>query len=190
MSLAIAQLTRALSNLGDPQSADYSGAGTLAEAPQRLAEAYDSYAQSAVDAGQNKLVAGRVSLMEAVLASVFSVPEQTPLAAAQGIAASHVAYWLGAQFAIGLPPAAAGIGGTGIFSQVISSVVVSAPMADLTAGLARLFAAPSTQAQLRAFDVATVWHAATVAVGISMVGIDTTPPPAGPLPVTLATFVS
>lgn len=190
MALSIPTLTRLLANLGDPESAQYPGAGSLSQAPQRLAEAYDAYARDAVDPGGNPLVSGNVVMMEAVLASVFSVGDQSVLAAAQGIGAAHTAYWLGTTFAPGASPAAVGVGGTGIFSQVVSSVVVAAPAADLVADLVRLFSAPSTQAQLRADEVAQAWHAVTQQVSVTMVGVDTTPPPAGPLPVVLNGFVS
>jgi hypothetical protein len=185
MALKSDVLGQQFARLGDAADPNYTGSGTLLQAPGRLASAYDAYAKSAVDAGGNALVAGNVAAMQASLASVFAVPAQSAAAAAQGIGLAHTAYWMGAVFATGAPPTRPGVGGTGIFSVSLSSVVVAAPAVALVAALTQLFARPSSDAQARAQEIAQAWHGATVTVAFTTTGLDTTPPPAGPLPVVL-----
>lgn len=185
MPLQSALLAQQIARLGNASDPSYPGAGTLLQAPGRLASAYDVYAKNAVDAGGNPLVAGSVAAMQAALALVFAVPAQSAAAAAQGIGLAHTAYWMGAAFATGAPPTRPGVGGTGIFSVSLSSVVVAAPAAALVVALTQMFARPSSDAQARAQEIAQAWHATSLAVMFTTTGLDTTPPPAGPLPVVL-----
>lgn len=185
MTLQSLALAQQIVRLGDVADAAYPGPGTLLQAPGRLASAYDAYAENAVDAGGNFLVAGNIAAMQAALAVVFAVPAQSAAAASQGIGLAHTAYWMGAAFATRAPPKRPGVGGTGIFSVSISSVVVAAPAAALVAALTQLFARPSSDAQARAQEIAQAWHAATLTVLFTTTGLDTTPPPAGPLPIVL-----
>ncbi len=192
MILSLATLTQALQDLGDPTSARYPGDGTLAQAAGRLVGAYDTYASQAVDLGGNKLAAGNTLAMRAALLATFATSMGTVPSAAQAFGAAHTAYWAGAVFTPGAPPppGTPGIaGGNGIFSVVASSVVTVAPGAFLTAALLNLLAAPSTDPASRAQAFAQAWHTCTGQVAVLMVGIDTTPSPAGPLPITATGFI-
>ena len=192
MSLSINTLAQALQDLGDPSSPRYPGDGSLAQAAERLTRAYDAYASQAVDLGGNRLAAGNTAAMQVALTVTFASSINTVAGAAQAFGAAHTAYWAGAVFTPGAPPppGTPGIaGGNGIFSLVASSVVSVAPGAALTAGLLAIFAAPSTHAADRSQELAKLWDRVSKMVTVLMVGIDATPSPAGPLPISATGFV-
>lgn len=192
MSLITSTLAQALQDLGDPSSPRYPGDGSLAQAAGRLTRAYDTYASQAVDLGGNKLAAGNTAAMQAALTVTFASSIGTVASAAQAFGAAHMAYWAGAVFTPGAPPPPGTpgiVGGNGIFSVVASSTVTVAPGAALTAGLLAIFAAPSTRAADRSQELAELWARVTKTVTVTMVGIDATPSPAGPLPITATGFI-
>jgi hypothetical protein len=100
-------------------------------------------------------------------------------------------YWTGAIFAVGTPPspaaACASVGGSGVFGSEITSLVVSVlpnVMFSSLLPVVRSFTR-ETSADDRAKDIAAAMHrATTTAVIVLITGLDTTPGPSGPLPIT------
>lgn len=186
MALQLDKLVARLRALGDRMDAGFPGDGTLAQAAGRLAAAYADYAQDAQDPSGDRLIAGNTLAMQAALAPAFASSVGTPAAGAACFAAAHTAFWQAAPFAIGrlpLPGTPGVVGGSGVFATELSSIVTAAVPGGLQAALTGLFAAPSTKTEERARAIAQAWHASTLAVVVTITGLDVTPPPAGPLPI-------
>lgn len=162
------------------------------EAPFQAAlawtDAYDSYARDATDASNDLVV---VTNRPGFQSALQFTPQGSPPTMAQMFDTAFVAYWTGAVFAIGIPPTPAApcpsIGGNTIFSVEIASLVIAAVPGVLMNLLLPIFAGvtKASTAQQQAQQVASAFHAATTsAVTVLITGLDTTPTPAGPLPIT------
>jgi len=102
---------------------------------------------------------------------------------------AFVTYWTGTVFAVGIPPSPAAqcpsAGGSGIFSSEISAVVVSVAPQVLSRLLIPALAATTASNDEAVSKIAQAFHTATTtAVRVLITGLDTTPSPAGPLPIT------
>lgn len=161
---------------------------TSFQAAMAWTDAYDSYARDAMDASNDRVVVTNRPGFQAALQ--FNSQSGVAPTMAQMFDTAFVAYWTGAVFAIGIPPTPAApcpsIGGNTIFGVEITSLVVAAIPGILMNLLLPVFSGvtKASTAQQQAQQVASAFHAATTsAVTVLITGLDTTPPPAGPLPI-------
>jgi hypothetical protein len=186
--LSAATLKNNLLNMFDPGSAGFLGwPATLNQGITNLANAYQAYAATAWDASNDLVATVNIAGFKAALAAL--VPGSTIAQAAQAFDNAFVAYWTGAVFAIGIVPTPASpcpsVGGTTLWSIEISSVVSVVTPNILKNLLLAEFAVLSADANAKATAIANAFHSATTtAVTVLITGLDTTPPPAGPLPIT------
>lgn len=164
---------------------------TPAAAITNFATAYNNYATQATDISGDNLVTANLAGFQAAITA--SIPPPNPggtlanYATAMGTA--FTAFWTGAIFAIGkIPPS--GIGGTGIFASEITSLVTVVNSAGLQAAILAQLNQQFDNADDAADALADVWHTATTTgVTVLITGLDTTPPPGGPLPILNTNFV-
>lgn len=190
MALSQATLKAELLKLIDQDSPTFIGfPATKEQACENWANAYDVYCQSAQDISNDGLATSNPTGFKNSL--IANLPEGAAGSAALGAAAFEsavVAYWTGATFNIGsLPPG--GIGGTGVFSIEISSVVTEITPNVLYDLLLIEFSKTTFELDMdvKADTLAALFHTfTTTAVIVTISGSDTTPPPpggTGPLPV-------
>lgn len=169
-------------------SADSEASVRRADAAAKWATAFDNYGQSVQNVNSDNFLAppNKVGFQAALS---FTAGSAAGTAAEFGSAWS--AYWTGLTFIIGLPGPINGslecpnIGGNTIFGIIISSAVTAVVPAPLITALTALFGVASTDPAVKAADFANAFHTASVGnVAVLTAGTDTTPPPAGPLPIT------
>lgn len=186
--LNVSKLHTELRKLADPDYSGFKGfPKSIPEARANWTQAYHAYASTAVDASNDMVATTNPAGFQSAL--VFTVPSEVPQGA-QYFDMAFVAYWTGGVFAIGAPPVGApcpSIGGTTMFSTEITSLVTTVVPNILAPLLAPIFA--NVDAKLAVSDrlqqIANAFHTATTtAVKVLITGLDTTPPPAGPLPIT------
>jgi len=159
-------------------------------AEQRWASAYHAYASKAMDASNDMVASANQAGFRSALNFRVAKDSMTPLTIAQQLDLAFVSYWTGATFAVGIPPTPAAkcpsVGGNTIFSTEISSIVQTVIPGTLLAQLTPIVTQKSKAATLSdmAQQYADAFHTATTtAVLVFITGLDTTPPPAGPLSV-------
>jgi hypothetical protein len=195
MALVKATLKDELLKLIDPDDPDFVGhPANSIEFANNWADAYEAYAVSAADASGDPLVtANRAGFVAAL--QLLNSPVGVIATAAASFDSAFVAYWTGAIFAVGTPPTpsspCASVGGNGIWAAEVSSVVALVDAGTLQASMASLLAIPSADPQVKAAALADAFHIATTsAVHVLITGTDTTPPPAGPSPITNTCTIS
>jgi hypothetical protein len=164
---------------------------STAKAEDQWADAYHSYAKDAVDVSGDKLSVSNSVGFRAALQFDAAKAAASPAVIALQFDLAFVTYWTGAVFSVGTPPSPAAkcpsIGGNTLWSVEATSVVVAALPAILLGLLTPIVADHSegvTTAE-KASRYADAFHTATTtAVLVLIAGLDLTPPPAGPLPVT------
>lgn len=194
MTLVVSTLESELLKLFDANNVNFSGyPSTAAAACSNWGNAYDIYAKAATDVSTDPVaIANKALFVSTLQAQMPADPTTgTPVAAANAFDAAFVAYWTAATFAIGVPPTPAAvcpsIGGNTIFAVEATSIVSVVTPAVLANLLLPIFSDVATTgtAQTKAQQIAAAFHTATTtAVMVLITGIDTTPPPAGPLPIT------
>lgn len=170
--------------VGDP--ADGAAAAT------NWANAFDAYAINAEDISGDAVATVFKPLFETTLAAALNVPPASGSAAsaAAGFGAAHIAYWTSGIFAVGtppppVPPGCPNVGGNTIFGIEATSVVLAALAAALIPALTTEFGNLTDDVDAKADALANALHTAcTTEVTVLISGTDTTPPPAGPLPIT------
>jgi hypothetical protein len=155
------------------------------DAEELWAEAYHTYARSAEDVSTD--VAQNLDV-EKFRRELKFRDSRTVSQFAEQLDNAFVAYWSGTVFGLGmLPPGdppCPNVGGSGTFSSEVVSVVVSVTRKKLLLGLLPVLVGPAGTAQAQASRFATVLDFVTkTAVGVEIVGWDTTPPGVGPLPI-------
>lgn len=184
MSLRVEALQDSLRNLLDPSAPGFVPyQPDRGVAAYRLCSAYDVYARDAVDQSGDQLVTANLPGMQQSFASGLS-GSSTANAAAEAFAVAYSVYWIGASFAVGrLPrPGPPTVGGNGIFSTEIASTVLSV-MTDRIYNMMALEFGRLTTGEEKVNGLAAAMHASTiVSVSTTISGLDTSPPPAGPLP--------
>lgn len=183
-----------LRKLIDPDYEGFSGWPATREAAiSNWTNAYDAYAISANDASGDSLLSANKALFEAALLSGMPSDPITGdvTTAATAFESAFTAYWLNATFNITalIPGVAAGtcanVGGTMLFSSELTSIVTSVIPNILKPALIAELAIPSNDGAAKAASLADILHTATTtAVVVTISGLDTTPPPSGPLPIT------
>jgi len=160
---------------------------SYAQAEVRLGHVYHEYASQAVDASGDSLLSSNPSGFRSALR--FSGISKLEFASQMDTAMQS--YWTGAAFGIGSLVVGTGVpcpnvGGTGLFSSEISSLVsVVTPGVMRGALLADPLSLTRNNSMSAAVAFARAMHLATSsAVLVLIAGLDTTPPPGGPLPVT------
>lgn len=185
MALNQALLKSELLKLFDETDPGFAGwPTTIVQAATNFANAYDKYAIQAQDASGEPPLSVNKAGFETALMSI-PVPEVGTAAVSANIFdQAFLAYWTGGSFTFGIPPPT-GVGGTGIFSVELSSVVLSVTPSVLGNLLLPIFSTYSAFAEPQADAIASAFHTATTtAVVVIITGLDTTPPPTGPLPIT------
>jgi hypothetical protein len=156
----------------------------------KWAQAYDSYARQAQDASSDLVLSTN---LPGLIAALNFDGSRSAAELAQQFETGFVAYWTGAVFSVGIPPppvspnGCANVGGNSIFATEIASLVVAVtPGVMLSQLLPELMVVLKDETiESRSNAIAQAMHrATTTAVMVLITGIDTTPPPAGPLPVT------
>lgn len=164
---------------------------TESSAEKRWADAYHSYASQAVDVSNDMVASANSAGFRSALNFKVAKDSRSPLTIAQQLDLAFVAYWTGATFAVGAPPTPAAkcpsIGGNTIFGTEILSLVQTVIPGILLSQLSPVVIQKSKSATLgeMAQKYADAFHTATTtAVLVLITGLDTTPSPAGPLPIT------
>ncbi len=184
-------LVEGLRQICDPTHPNHAFPASRSEAIQRFTDAIvTAYSYKAEDiSGDAVATLNEPGWLLALLSGLG--PSWTAAAAAQGFGNAFAALWTGGAFAVGTPPAPGGecpnVGGTGIFSVENTSVVNSANGASVQADLLNCFNNLSSDGDAKMNEFATIIHnrsrsASSVSVLIS--GLDSTPPPGGPIPIT------
>jgi len=183
----------------DPNNPSFVGhPANVSDAATNFANAYDTYALDAVDYSGDAVAVVNKAGFESTLAASLPPgnPGGTPLAASAAFDNAFISYWTGATFAIGIIPPPAGIcpnvGGNSIFSVELSSVVSAITPSILGNLLSTVWnSLPPTGSKetedpsIAASAIASALHTATTtAISVLISGLDTTPIPAGPLPIT------
>lgn len=163
------------------------------EAKQKWAAAYDLYASAATDvSGDIVSTKNKAGFQGALLLD----DKNTPMKAAQEFENAFVAYWTGAVFAVGIPPTPAAkcpsVGGTTLWSTETTSVVTTITPNTLRSLLLPIFTDNTQKTALTQLQkIADAFHTATTtAVFVLITGLDTTPTPTGPLPITNTCTIS
>lgn len=192
MTLVQATLEAGLATFMDPSSATFQGFPLSAElAAAAWATAYDTYARVATDASGDAILsvskAGFQAALSFGLRDALLTPDPTP---AKELATAWAAYWTGGTFAVGqlldiATEPCLSLGGNGIWSVENSAVVDLANSDFLEIDLLTILAVPSSDAPSKISDIAAAFHKATTEdVTVLISGLDTTPTPTGPLPIT------
>lgn len=160
------------------------------EAALGWTDAYDGYARDAEDASRDRVAVVNRPGFQSILAAGFNAQAGTAQTMAQFFDNAFVVYWTGGVFAFGIPPTPAApcpsIGATPTWSVEFSSVVITVVPGVLYSLLLPIFlgVTKATTARQQAQQISTAFHSATTsAVTVLITGLDTTPTPAGPLPI-------
>ncbi len=176
-------LKDAIVALGDPEGGSFNPSNPAAA----WATIYDDYASNGEDVSGDAMAGGNKPLFEAALtlANTGSAAQ-----AATEFDNAFVAYWTGVAFGIATPPTplapCPSVGGTTLWASELTSAVVAVAPGVLSALLLSIFTDnTSDDLDAKAQQIADAFHSATTsAVSVLIAGLDTTPPPAGPLPIT------
>jgi len=146
-------------------------AASPAEATQRLTDAYDTYAQDAVDgSGDGPLVVNKSGFQ-----SALNFTGTTSSAAATSFEAAVVAYWTGATFNISTPPPGSVV--------KVSSMIVVPPIPNGQILTVFNDVSPGVSADTKAQQMADALHSMTITgSGIIQHLIPPTPTPPTPGP--------
>jgi hypothetical protein len=160
---------------------------TLVQGVDNIANAYNQYALAATDASTEAVAVTNIALFKTSLLGL--TPGSTFADAAQAFDDAFVAYWTAGAFTFGIPPlpAAPGVtvGLTPPWTVEASSVVSLVTPNVLKGLLLPEFTILSGDADAKATAIANAFHTATTtAVTVLISGFDSTPFPAGPLPMT------
>jgi len=165
------------------------GISGLPDVHTKWTNAYHSYAMDAEDVSGDRVV---TTNRTGFLSSLSLGSGNSIFQAALNFDRAFVAYWTGGIFAVGalivVPPAGCpNVGGSGVWSSEITSVVTVVSAGVLAGLLVPVFSSISDgdTARSKARQMATAFHQATIsAVTVLITGLDTTPGPTGPLPIT------
>lgn len=203
MTLSKSVLEAELLKIYDPSDKVNGFPSSTAAYAAAFRAAYDTYIIGNAEDLSGDLVAtvnsaGLESSLAANLPKGTDNPPDGPTAAdaAKAYADAWVIYWTGAIFATGGLVAGTGspcanVGGNGIFGSEISSLVTAVIKTTLESSLTSEFEDqgassenPKTAAEA-ASNIAQIFHDATTTdITVVITGLDTTLPPAGPLPIT------
>jgi hypothetical protein len=190
VALQQATLKQAILDLLDNISTSPDAATRRAAAAAAWADAFDTYAGGVKNANEDSALSGP---NKAGFAAALSFTATTAAQTAQEFGAAWTAYFTGLTFTPGVPgPINAAecpnIGGNLIFGIIISSSVTVVNAAPLIAQLTTHFTTfRGTDRDVAADTLAGIFHSNTVLLANLTVltsGTDTTPPAAGPLPIT------
>jgi len=194
MALSQATLKTELLKIMDPDNPSFVGhPDNVNDAAANWAAAYDTYALNAADYSGDALASANAPGFETTLANMLPAgdPGGTAATAAAAFEAAFIMYWTGAVFAVGIVPPPTGvcpnIGGNTIFGLEATSAVITIVPNILIPLLVAAWANPlgTEDPDAAATIAASAFHTATTtAVFVLISGTDTTPPPAGPLPIT------
>jgi len=158
---------------------------THRQAGKLLAEAYHLYAREAHDvSGDSPTNLTSQKFQECLFFDIRMTSENF---AAQ-VDRAFMTYWMGATFQTLFPPstgsACPSVGGTGVFTVETTSQVTQVVVGAMRAALLPVLMVSGRSAQSKALQTAIAMHYATrTAVTVKIVGLDTTLPPAGPVPI-------
>lgn len=163
------------------------GPSTPLEAAVAWAGAYDDYARVATDVSGDLLVTANRPGFQSALR--FSPKGSTAASTAAEFQAGFVAYWTGAVFAVGIPPATPTVPCPSIPPAPPWAVEVSSVVLSVAPGLAGLLTPIFSNTSNRppsavAAELASAFHTATTTNVLVLITGVTTPPPPGGLPVT------
>jgi hypothetical protein len=187
MALDVNKLAADLRRFLDPDDPSFAWPPTRDAAITLWSNAYDTYGSDAVDYSGDAVASKNPTGFRSALAAAFSYT-WTAGEAANAFRDAWIAYWTGGVFSIGtVPPptgACANAGGNGIFSTELSSIVTLINGAPLRAALLAIFQDLGIDGADKADEIAAAFHAATTTnIQVTISGLDTTPPPTGPLPI-------
>lgn len=191
MALSMDTLTDKIRRLTDPTHPNHAYPATRAAAIAAWRDAYDTYAAVAKDRSDDAVTSKSPSGFAGALSSGWS-NAWTLGEAADAFVAACDAYWTGGVFAVGsmVPGTGSGScqnvgGGTRIFALEQTSVVTVAVFTPRRPDFIDVFSDLTANGEQKAAEIADVFHYGTTTdVTVLITGLDTTPPPVGPLPVT------
>ena len=160
------------------------------DAENKWARAYHGYAGEAEDVSGDTIVTANMAGFRGAL-TLFSAGATAALTARR-FESAFVSYWTGGVFGIGKlilspPGGCPNVGGNGTWGSEVTSVVMTVVPNVLFSLLFREFqlVRSSDTAASKASAIARAFHrATTTAVKVLITGVDTTPAPTGPLPIT------
>lgn len=156
-----------------------------ADFASKMSAAYDLAGGAVIDESMDAVASKNPAGFESAIAAIPS-PSGTAAAAATQFGLAQVGYWAGAVFAIGTLPLGTNcpnVGGNTIFASEISSAVIAALGVSLTAALTTEFGTLGSGSKVQAIADA-LESSVQSEITVLITGLDTTPPAAGPLPVT------
>lgn len=188
MGLSVNTLKDELDKLVDENNPSFTGwPANIGIAATNFANAYTTYAMTAQDRSTDIVLTYNTAGFAAAIATL--VIGDSYLTASQAFEQAFIAFWTGATFAIGIPPISAppclNVGGTTIFSTELASVVTTITPGVLQPLLFTEFQKiENSDMSGKTLRIAQAFHTATTtAIAVTITGLDTTPPPAGPLPI-------
>lgn len=163
------------------------GPATPLEAAAAWAGAYDDYARAAMDVSGDALVTANRPGFQSALR--FPAKSGTSASAAAEFQSAFIAYWTGAVFAVGIPPATPTVPCPSVPPAPPWAVEVSSVVLSVAPGLAGLLTPIFSNTSNRppsavAAELASAFHSATTTNVLVLITGITTPPPPGGLPVT------
>lgn len=195
MALDVNKLKAELLKLIDPNDAGFVGyPADTDEAAANWTAAYDVYSRDAADvSGDSVLTVNPAGFEGAVRSGLVS--SVTPVQAATAFGNAFLSYWTGGVFAVGSLPATPtvpcpSLGGNLIWGTEVSSLVTAVVPAGLISLLTTEFAVNTADPDAKATALANAFHTSTTTgITVLITGLDTTPTPGGPLPITNACTV-
>ena len=187
MALDVSKLVPELRKIFDPSFEGFYWSESRSDTVTRISAAHDLYASDAVDYSGDAVATKNPGAFRSTLDSELW-DTWTAAEAADAFRDAWIAYWTGGTFAVGaLPPptgVCANVGGDSIFSVEFTSVITIINAAPLRAALYAEFRNLGTNGYTKAVAIANAFHAATTNnLTVRIDGLDTTPPPVGPLPI-------
>lgn len=190
MTLDSSKLVTEIRKFGDPNYISFGGFPSTASAAKTAwANAYYNYAKDAEDVSGDAVASA--SLNKTGFSDALDFDSKSTIENAAGkFDDAFVAFWTGVTFAVGTfttgTEACTNVGGTLVFSSETTSAVTAIAANVLKNKLITVFGDNTEIDSLAKIeDIATAFHeATTTAITVLITGIDTTPSPSGPLPIT------
>jgi hypothetical protein len=179
-------LTDGLRACFDPTYSVFKGYnGDPAVCADRVCDAFGAYAQAAQAVSEGILQTPNLPGMKSSLEQAWAASKSAE-DASLGLANALAVFWLGATFQLagaiapGLPGTSGGNGLFGVISSVAVTTFAITPMHQaLLAEFGNKYAGPQKSAAI----AAVIHDQLPACVVVETLGLDTTPPPSGPLPI-------
>jgi hypothetical protein len=191
MALSVTTLIDQIRRLTDPTHPNHAYPETRVAAISAWRDVYDTYAAVAKDRSDDVVSSKNPAGFAAALTSGWQSSWMIGVAVSTFVSAL-TAYWTGGAFAVGSlisgtgsSPCVNAGSGTKVFAVEQTSVVTVSSFSPSYNDIYAVFRNLTEDGYQKAADLAAAFHSGTTNnVTVLITGLDTTPPPTGPLPVT------